>query len=401
MTTGFWQPQRQLLAANYLFYFAIQGLTVPFMGIYLDLRGFHAPEIGSLMAVQMATAMISPYLWASLADATGRRALVAKSGLALALVGFSGLFLAQGFWSTAAALVAFSFCWSGILAQLEVLTLSSLKPRTELYSKVRSWGSVGYLAMVIVAGWAFDQWDAGLLPWIGVAVLGAMLWFTLALNNGNGETAEVSKGSWQGVHWPKVLLYLLFAFSLNASHGAYYGFYVLYLQTLGIGESVAGLLVASGVLAEVALFALMPRLLRRVSLDRLMIACALLALMRWFITSQMVTPLGQLPAQLLHAASFALAHACAMQFIHHEFHPGIQGRVQALYGSLAFSGGGALGIYLSGHLWAEQPERVWQLAMALALVSLVAAGLSRACSYNLRVASPGGQESPCPESAVS
>ncbi|TKB49840.1 MFS transporter [Ferrimonas sediminicola] len=391
MTNRFWQPQRQLLAANYLFYFAVQGLTVPFMGIYLDLRGFDAPQIGTLMAAQMATAMVSPYLWASLADASGRRAGIAKLGLALALTGFAGLLFAQGMLATGAALMAFSFSWSGILAQLEVLTLSSLKPRTELYSKVRSWGSVGYLAMVIAAGWAFDQWDAGLLPWIGVGLLATMLWFTLALDNGDESHGTRSTGSWLGIRWSRVALYLLFAFSLNASHGAYYGFYVLYLQTLGISESVAGLLVASGVLAEVGLFALMPRLLRRVALDRLMIVCALLALLRWLVTAQVSSPLGQLPAQMLHAASFALAHACAMQFIHHEFAPGIQGRMQALYGSLAFSGGGALGIYFSGQLWADQPGRIWQLAMALAAVSLVAALLSRGLGYNRRVAQQAGE----------
>ncbi|SDJ94377.1 MFS transporter, PPP family, 3-phenylpropionic acid transporter [Ferrimonas sediminum] len=400
MTLNFWQPQRQLLAANYLFYFAMQGLTVPFMGIYLDLRGFSAPEIGTLMAAQMTTAMVSPYLWASLADYSGRRASVAKLGVTLALAGFAGLFIAQGFWETAAALMAFSFSWSGILAQLEVLTLSSLKPRTELYSKIRSWGSVGYLLMVIAAGWAFERWDAGLLPWLGVALLAAMIGFTLALR-GAAEPPQRQSADWSGIHWSRVGLYLAFAFSLNASHGGYYGFYVLYLQTLGISESMAGVLLACGVMAEVGLFALMPRLLRRIALDRLMILCGALALLRWYLTAQMTTVAGQLPAQLLHAASFALAHACAMQFIHHEFKPGIQGRMQALYGSLAFSGGGALGIYLSGHLWQQHPERVWQLAMALSMLSLLMALLSRSLGYNKRIAD--GQDhdpQPCAEPAA-
>ncbi|WP_417347873.1 MFS transporter [Ferrimonas sp.] len=381
----FWQPQRQLLAANYLFYFAMQALTVPFMAVFLKLRGFSAPEIGTLMAAQMVMAMVSPYLWATLADRPGRRALVTKLGVVLSLLGFASLFLAQGFWSTAAALLLFGFSWSSILSQLEVLTLTALSPRVERYSRVRTWGSLGFLVMVALAGWLFERWSVALMPWIGSGLLVLMLLFALPLRSGGDTHQAPAGGNWGGIHWPRVALFMLFAFCLNASHGPFYGFYVLYLQTLGINESLAGVLVASGVVAEVVLFALTPRLLRRVPLDWLMIACGMLALLRWLLTAEMDSPWGQLLANLLHAASFSLAHVCAMQFIHHEFRAGIQGRAQALYRSLSFSGGGALGIYISGHLWQSHPEQIWWLAMGLALTSLLAALVSKALHYNNRM----------------
>ncbi|SDJ94418.1 MFS transporter, PPP family, 3-phenylpropionic acid transporter [Ferrimonas sediminum] len=386
---GFWQPQRRLLAANYLFYFAMQALTVPFMAVFLKLRGFSAPDIGTLMAAQMAIAMIAPYWWASLADRYGRRTLMTKLGVALSLLGVAGLLLAEGFWPTAAALLLFGFSWSGILAQLEVLTLSALRPHVERYSRIRTWGSVGFLVMVVLAGWLFERWSVVLMPWVGCGLLLVMLVFSLPLRCVEEASHRVLAESWSGINWLRVGTFVLFAFCLNASHGAFFGFYVLYLQSLGISEGVAGVLVASGVVAEVALFALTPRLLRRVSLEWLMIACGMLALVRWYLTAEMTSPWGQLPANLLHAASFSLAHVCAMQFIHHEFRPGIQGRVQALYRSLSFSGGSALGVYFSGQLWQRHPEQIWWLAMGLATVALLVALGFKGLHDNKRMESRG------------
>ncbi|WP_169307026.1 MFS transporter [Ferrimonas sediminicola] len=389
------------MAANYLCYFAIQALTVPFMGVYLKLRGFDAPQIGALVAIQMVIAMVAPYLWASLADRGGRRALLTKAGVALSLLSFGGLFLVGGFWPTAAILALFSFSWSSILSQLEVLTLALLRPQVELYSRIRSWGSIGFLVMVALAGWMFERWSVALLPWVGSGLLLAMLLFSLPLNEGDEPDPEARLSGWDGVHWPKATLFLLFAFCLNASHGAFYGFYVLYLQSLGISESVAGMLVAAGVVAELGLFVLMPRLLRRWPLDRLMIACGMLALLRWYLTAQTHTPWGQVPANLLHAASFSLAHVCAMQFIHHEFAPGIQGRVQALYRSLAFSGGGALGVFFSGLLWQRHPGQIWWLAMGLAATALLVALISKGLNYNNGMVHRSDRDAePCPDPAV-
>ncbi|WP_051252913.1 MFS transporter [Ferrimonas kyonanensis] len=390
---GFWLPQRRFLAANYLFYFAMQALTVPFMAVFLKLRGFSVSDIGTLMAAKMAIAMIAPYLWATLADRYGRRTLMIKLGVGLSLLGFAGLFVAEGFWPTAVALLLFGASWSGILAQLEVLTLSALRPRVEFYSRIRTWGSLGFLLMVMLAGGLFERWSVTLMPWVGCGLLVVMLLFALPLRGSDEETRQAHVDNWGGVNWLRVGTFMLFAFCLNASHGAFYGFYVLYLQSLGIGEGVAGMLVASGVVAEMALFTLTPRLLKRVSLEWLMIACGMLAILRWYLTAEMSSPLGQLPANLLHAASFSLAHVCAMQFIHHEFRPGIQGRVQALYRSLSFSGGGALGVYFSGQLWLRQPEQIWWLAMGLATTALLVALGFKGLHDNKRMESRGEQQS--------
>ena len=55
--------------------------------------------------------------------------------------------------------------------------------------------------------------------------------------------------------------------------------------------------------------------------------------------------------QCLHAATFGVYHAVAIQYIHREFKGAHQGRGQALYSSVSFGAGLAFGTLISGYLY--------------------------------------------------
>jgi len=91
-------------------------------------------------------------------------------------------------------------------------------------------------------------------------------------------------------------------------------------------------------------------------------------------------------AQVLHMASFGLFHAVAVVCIH-EFFPGrTHGRGQALYSSIGFGAGGALGSLYSGYAWAMfGPSAMFWMATALVLVAgLVAALWLKPCGDEIR-----------------
>ena len=57
-------------------------------------------------------------------------------------------------------------------------------------------------------------------------------------------------------------------------------------------------------------------------------------------------------AQLLHAATFGTFHAAAIHLVHHYFRGRHEGRGQALYSSVSFGAGGAVGSLIAGYAWA-------------------------------------------------
>ena len=109
---------------------------------------------------------------------------------------------------------------------------------------------------------------------------------------------------------------------------------------------------ALGVIAEIGVFLMMHRWLPRFGARRLLIASLALTTLRWLLIAgfgdHLPTILG---AQLLHAASFGVHHAVAIHLIHQFFVGRNQGRGQALYSSLSFGAGGAVGSLVAGYLW--------------------------------------------------
>jgi MFS transporter, PPP family, 3-phenylpropionic acid transporter len=69
--------------------------------------------------------------------------------------------------------------------------------------------------------------------------------------------------AWPGAAAPRVLALLLVCVLQQAAFGPYYVFFTIYLDRLGYGTGMAGLLWAWGVAAEVAMFLYTPRLIER------------------------------------------------------------------------------------------------------------------------------------------
>ena len=79
-------------------------------------------------------------------------------------------------------------------------------------------------------------------------------------------------------------------------------------------------------------------------------------------------------AQCLHAASFGIYHAVAIHLIHKFFVGPHQGRGQALYSSLSFGAGGALGSLASGYMWgAFSPQATYLAAAAISALAAIIA----------------------------
>jgi PPP family 3-phenylpropionic acid transporter len=79
-------------------------------------------------------------------------------------------------------------------------------------------------------------------------------------------------------------------------------------------------------------------------------------------------------AQMLHAFSFGVFHAVSMHLVHQFFPGALQGRGQALYSSLSFGAGNAVGSLAAGYLWAGLgPTAMFDLAAALGALAWLAA----------------------------
>ena len=356
------------LSSNYFFYFAILGLISPYLSVFLDGKGFSSLELGEIFAILTATKIIAPSAWAILADKTGQQLLIIRLGASLALLSFALLFWLNSFWPISFCLALFSLFWTAILPQLEVLTLNSVRHSSKIYARIRLWGSLGFIALAIIAGQIMEYYAKtntvnALISSFTQAfvVMGSVILLFLFLSTLSLKPPRIVKSVKQQTLSIKDKLltrrFIVFFISgvlLQISFGPYYGFFALFLRDLSYSGFAIGLLISLGVIAEIVVFIFASRFFKLFSLKTILIFSLAVTSIRWGLVAVYADSIIILAfTQLIHAASFALFHSASMIFIGKHFTSSQQSRGQAIYLGGVYGGGGAIGAYIAGVLWLD------------------------------------------------
>lgn len=362
------------LSGFYFFYFALLGATAPFFGLYFEHLGFSAERIGELIAIPMLMRCLAPNLWGWLGDTTGQRLAIVRLGALCTLLAFSLIFLGKSFVWLALVMALHAFFWHAVLPQFEVITLAHLREQAARYSQVRLWGSIGFIVAVVGLGALFERLSLDHYPLALVAIMLAILASSAWVPNAQPQACEEAPGQGGFLRQlcrPGVLAFYACVALMQVSHGPYYTFFSIHLESLGYARGTIGLLWALGVVAEILLFLVMAKLLGRFSLRQVLVTSFLLAALRWVVLGTLAEHLWiLLLAQLLHAATFGCFHAASIHFVQRSFGHRQQGQGQALYATLA-GVGGALGALYSGYSWTTLGP-TWAFAIA-SLAALAAA----------------------------
>ncbi len=364
------------LSGFYFFYFAALGALVPYWSLYLYDLGFDAVAIGELIAIIMGTKLVAPYIWGWIADHSGRRMRIIRLASLLTAVTFAGVLLVNDYWRLAAVMLAFSFFWNAALPQFEAETLNRLGSDTHRYSMIRMWGSIGFIVVVAALGPVLDTYGVTVLPWVLLALFTGIWLSSLLVAEQKGGTVPADhEPILRVILRPAVLSLLGVCFLLQASHGVYYTFFTIYMEDVGYSRGAIGQLWALGVIAEIGVFLVMHRWLPRFGARNLLLISLALTSVRWLLLAGYADVWWLvLFAQTLHAASFGVYHAVSIHLVHQYFVGRHQGRGQALYSSLSFGAGGAVGSLLSGHLWdSVGAQLTFTLAAAVSTLALALA----------------------------
>ncbi len=312
-----------------------------------------AEQIGILSAIVVITKIFASPTWGWLADHLGKRVKMIQIASLFSFLSFCFVFISSEFWPLFIVLFVFSIFWSAGLPLIEATTLSHLGEHSSDYTVIRIWGSVSFIVCVFVLGYVFDKIAIDyLLPIL--LLLMVLVWLeSLTIPEVAMEShADDDKPFMSVLKRPSVIFLFLVCFLLQASHGSYYTFFSIYLKEFDYSNSFIGLAWSLGVIAEVIVYLFIHRAIKQCGLRLLMIISLMLASLRWVLIALFVESIAILMiAQCLHAASFGVYHAVAIQYIHREFKGSHQSKGQALYSSISFGAGMAAGTLLSGYLW--------------------------------------------------
>jgi PPP family 3-phenylpropionic acid transporter len=304
------------LKAFYAALFVTLGVQMPFLPVWLTVKGLDAQAVGVVLAVPIVVRIFAIPLATRAADRRDALRTVIIVAAAGATVGFAALGLAQGLIAIAILYALASACYTPVMMLADTYALRGLPRRGRAYGPVRLWGSAAFIVASFGAGALLKLITAHDVIWL---IVGSMALATVAgvmlapIETDEPLTARPS--ALQLLRDPSFVAVIAAASLIQASHAVYYGFSTIDWQAAGFGGTTIGTLWALGVIAEIALFAASPRLPSTVTPIALLLVGAGGGVLRWSVMA-LTPPAFMLPVlQLFHALSFGATHLGALAFV--------------------------------------------------------------------------------------
>src|SRR5687768_7095701 len=301
----------------YFAYYAALGAYTPYVGRWVDSLGHGGYVVGGMLGLWYGTRIVAPPAWAALTSRSPRPGAWFVAGCALATALFACFLFTRSAWALLAVMALFGVFYNAVMPQFEAMTLTALGPAPERYGRLRVWGSVGFLIVAGTYGALLDRFGGAAFPWLAMPLFVLMLASAWPHRHDLPPPATATLGD-AGHLWrrPGVRRFLLVALLMQVGFGPFYVFYTLHLQAAGHSGGTVGALWALGVVIEIALFWQAPAPIARYGAPRLLLACVGTTVVRWLLVALFAPSLPIMAlAQLTHALSFAVFHACCMRLM--------------------------------------------------------------------------------------
>lgn len=346
--------------------FIAAAVNSAFLPLWFADRGISPAAIGQILGAASLLRVLTGPVWGTLADRIGRRRPV-LIGAALAAAAASLLYLAlRDFLPLLLLSVCQASASSALNPLVDSLALALARDRRLDYGKVRSIGSVTYMVATAATGWLLTRTGSWIVPGLLAFAYGGCGVVATALPE--VATRPIAAHPLAGMrllsHRPFRTIVLASAL-IQGAHAAYYGFAPLFWRSQGFSDATIGLLIAEGIIAEIALFAWGRGLVERLGSPGLTACAAVASLLRWSVTACAPSLPWLAAVQLLHAATFAMQHLSAMRVLSRNVPPERAATAQALHSALGMGAPSGLLMLLSGWIYARWGGAVFLLMAVL------------------------------------
>jgi len=376
---------RWAFGSFFFLYFAYVGLVSPYASLFFLDRGFSVIEIAALMSMLQITRIVGPFSWGWLSDYLSNRISIIRFCSCLAAIIFLCIFFLQSYLGFFIWMFFLHTILSSLMPLGESATIHALYKDNSFdkrYGRLRLWGSIGFIAMVLAAGELFQRKTIELYPIVGTMVLLSLALITFCLHEPKMARRKMIKGELMVVLFnPDVRWFLVSGFFMIFAHASLYVFYSLYLANLGYDKFQIGLFWALGVFAEVIFFYFQGKILSRVDAEVILQATFGIGVIRFILIAFLPFTSILIVAQLMHAGTFAAHHSAATKLLQRWFTGPMQARGQALMATISYGLGGTLGGLLAGWIWeSSQPRDVFVMsAFACGLAGMAIQKLRSRC----------------------
>jgi PPP family 3-phenylpropionic acid transporter len=342
---------RLIIGSQYFLYFGVLGIFLPFFNLYCYHLGFSGLQIGVLSAVRSIALVLFPLVWGGMADRFNvRRTIYILCNFVSTLIWMFYLFSVD-FWPMLIITVFYGMFYAPIVSFLEAFTMDLLDREKKSYGRIRVWGSISFITVVGVLGKVIDIFSVEIIV---VLILAGSLMLSVSsirIPNIKVEPKKRLSPAAESLLKRRVIVFLVCAFFMLVSHGAYYGFFSIHLDNLGYGSTFIGMAWALASTAEILVMIRSDRIFSRFSLEKVLIFSFMIAALRWFILFFAQSAAAILASQILHAVTYGTFHMASILYIDRLTPDKAKTLGQAVNNAITYGLGLMVGFFYNGYLY--------------------------------------------------
>jgi PPP family 3-phenylpropionic acid transporter len=363
------------LSVLYAASFISIGVYLAFFPVWLESKALDPSLIGLIVAIPIVVRIVLTAPLLVLADRSlgPKRLLIASHAGQIA--SFPLLLVIDSGWAIATVAALAAAAQVAVMPGNDLVTTEAVRRHGNLdYGRIRVWGSVAFLGATIGTGYLVDLFGPEIVVWaLVLAPFLGILATLLALPAGTRAESPPAqdRGARRGQSFPPALWLIMIVVAVaQSSHGALYAFGSIHWRSVGFSDAAVGYLWAVGVAAEIALFAVLGRVVGRGSLGigLLMVGCAAVVV-RFAGLALDPDPVTTFLLQALHGLTFGATHLGGMAALTALTPAGARGRAQGILAAL-LALGMAVATIASGPLY-----RAWGAGVFAAMAPLGVIGM--------------------------
>ena len=372
---------KNIISSQYFIYFGVLGIFLPYFNLYCYNLGFSGLQIGVLSGLRSVAMVISPLIWSVLADRLNiRRPIYILCNAVSTAIWVMFLFTVE-FWPMLIITAFYGMFYAPIISFLEAVTMDVLGAEKKSYGRIRAWGSISFIVMVLVLGKIIDLYSVDIILVLilaGSLMLAAISVAIPAIQAPKKDLLTPGAGS---LLEKRVIVFLFCAFLMLVSHGAYYGFFSIHLANMGYGSTFIGITWALASTAEILVMIKSDKIFSRFSLENVLFFSFLVAAVRWMILFFAHSVTLILLSQILHAVTYGTFHMASILYIDQLAPEKAKTLGQAVNNALTYGLGLMAGFFVNGYVY--EITGSFTLFLMSSLIALAAGLLFK--SYQLAV----------------
>jgi len=341
----------RIIGAQYFLYFGVLGMYLPYFNLYCYHIGFSGFQIGALSGLRSITLVLFPLIWSTLADRFQiRRPLYIACNFISTALWLFYLFTTD-FWPLFAITAVYGAFYAPLISFLETFTMETLGRSRNRYGRIRAWGSLSFILIVVLLGRAIDAFSVDLI--LVTILFGSVLLAMVSVKIPRIETPPATSPRPQAgtLLNRRMVVFLISAFLMLTSHGTYYGFFSIHLESIGYGKTFIGgaWALASG--AEILVMIRSVAIFRRFAIEQVLMFSFAVAGLRWLILSVAISPAAIVVAQVLHAVTYGAFHMASILYVDRLSPKAAKTMGQAVNNAITYGLGLMAGFFLNGWLY--------------------------------------------------